>query len=188
MLQKIRNLIRNLIQDNDQSDSESFTAEAGNVFTLSQENASSITKLTINGVELSASKYSYDSSSQTITIDVGEVSVNDIVIIYYIYNKYSTTELLAYIKNSLAYLSVNQYYPTFELNTDEDELYPIPSIKEQNLISVIASILIKPEHSEYRTASVTIRYPKTDDRDTKIKKLINTFKRSGGICGIINMG
>lgn len=188
MITKIRNLIKNLINDNDNSDNESITWTIGNTLTLAQENVSSITQITKSGSVVDSANYTFDSTALTITFASGEEpSANDVIAVYYLYNKYSSTELLAYIKSALAYLDVNQYNPHFDLSTDSTELYPIPKPLQISLIASIASILIKPEYSEYRTGSVTIKFPKTKDRDAKIKELISYAKRSNGIIGIIQL-
>jgi hypothetical protein len=53
---------------------------------------------------------------------------------------------------------------------------------------MIVSVLIKPDWSQYRTATVSIVYPRTMEKDIKIERLISKFKMSKmGIVGTINL-
>lgn len=187
MISKIRTKLRNLINDVSKNDTESFTMGSGSTLTLATENVSAITQITVNGDTLDDSDYSYDSDSQTITFESGVASSGDVVIVYFTYNKYSDTELLSFIKNAVDHLAINQYYPNFEISSGEDEIYPVPSSEEIKLIAVVTSILIKPDWSSYSIASVRIQYPRTKDKDAKIREVINFFKRSNGICGTVEL-
>lgn len=188
MVSKITALIRNLINDNSQSDNESVSWTTGNSMTLAQENVSSITSITKNGDVVSTDDYSFSVSSVTVSFESGcSPSSGDTIIVYYVYNKYSNSEILAYIKSALAYLSINQYHPNFELNTAEDSLYPIPSQEETKLIAMVASILIQPNWSRFTLAGTTTVFPRTKSKDDKIKEVISVFKRSNGIIGIIDL-
>ena len=185
MLSTIRTKVRNAIQDNGINDYETFTAGSGDTFTISEENVSTVTSVTVNGSALESGDYSYDSSSQIVTLGSGEVSSGDTVVIYYTYYKYSDSELTAYIKRALMELDANRYSPHFDISGTN--VYPIPTAKEQNLIAMICKIIINPNWSEYRTASVTVKYPKTIDKDEKIRKLISWFKMSTGEIGTIDL-
>lgn len=184
MVGKIRTRLRNLIQDNSKSSSESFTWTSGTTLTLATENASTVTNVTINGASTSA--YTYNSTSQVLTFTTAPSS-GDVVVVYFTYNKYSNSELLGYINSALYYLSVYQYNPYFEIASGDNEVFPIPNLKEISLIAVVASILIKPSWNSYRTATVTIYYPRTKSKDDKIREIISYAKRSSGIIGIISL-
>jgi hypothetical protein len=187
VIKKIRKKLRNLIEDNSKSDSETFVWTSGDTLTLATDNVDSITKITVNGIE--TTNYTYDSSSQTVTFNSGEVSANDTVIVYFNYYKYSNTELVGYIKSALNYLDIYQYSPHFEVVSGDEEIYPIPTLEEISLIAMVASILIKPNWSRYSLGAggITVQFPRTRDKDTKIKAVINSFKRSSGIIGILNL-
>jgi hypothetical protein len=187
MITKITTKCRAVLQDVSKTDTETFEA-SGYTFTISQENTNAINSVTVNGTALASNKYSYDSISQIVTIAVGSVVTGDAVIISYTYTKYSDTELLNYIKTALIYMSDYLYNPVFEVISGDDEIYPLPSLKEQNLISTIVGILINPDWISYRTSSIQVNYPSKLTKEEKIEKLISRFKRSGeGFCGILNI-
>ena len=54
-----------------------------------------------------------------------------------------------------------------------------------DLIAVVASILIKPSYQSYKLPNKTVVYPKTVDKEEKIKKVINDFKSGLGIADTI---
>ena len=177
MISKIQNKIRNLIEDNIQSTFQAETAESGRTFSISQENTNAVTSVTVNGSVLDVADYTYDSVNQIVTIALGEVEEDDSVIICFTYYKYANTELLGFIKATLDWLITFDYSPDFILSTDTTELYPIPNIREQSLIAIISSILIKTNYSEKRSEGVTIKYPKTKTKEKLIENLIIKFKR-----------
>ena len=185
MLSTLRDKIRDAIQDNEQSDTEAFTAGSGDTFTIAQENVSEVTSITVGGNALESGDYDYDSTSQIVTIESGGVSSGDAVVIYFTYNKYSDTELNSYINRALMEMDANNYHPHFDVTGTD--LFPIPTPREQNLIAMICKIIINPNWSEYRTATVTIRYPRTLNKDDKIRKLVAWFKLSMGIVGTIDL-
>ena len=82
-------------------------------------------------------------------------------------------------------MDANNYHPHFDVTGTD--LFPIPTPREQNLIAMICKIIINPNWSEYRTATVTIRYPRTLNKDDKIRKLVAWFKLSMGIVGTIDL-
>ena len=77
MLSTLRDKIRDAIQDNEQSDTEAFIAGSGDTFTIAQENVSEVTSITVGGNALESGDYSYDSTSQIVTIESGGVSSGD---------------------------------------------------------------------------------------------------------------
>jgi hypothetical protein len=178
---------RYLLQDSSATDSEVYTA-SGRTFVIAQENASAVNSVIVNGTTLATSLYTYDISSQTVTINVGSVVTGDAVVVNYTYTKYSIAELTDYIKSALIYLSDYNYDTVFEVASGDEDIYPIPNKKEQNLIVTIVGILINPDWSSYRTSSVTVNYPSKLTKEEKIEKLIARFKRCGvGISGILEI-
>jgi len=188
MITKLLTKLRVILQDNSQSSFESFTATASRTFTITQDNVVEITEVTVAGTAIASSEYSYNSGSQTITIDEGKVSVNDSVIIYFDYTKYSDTVLTDYLRSALSYMDVYTYPISFIIESNDGDVFPIPNVKEQNLISMVASILVKPDYSEYRTSTILIRYPRTKTKEEKIEQLISRFKFSKeGYSGVIEL-
>lgn len=177
MLSKLRTLLRASLQDVSKTFTETFTA-SGRTFSLTESNASSISSVSVSGTVIASNKYSYNSIAQTVTIDDDSVDDGDAVIISGVYTKYSSTELTNYIRTALLYMDINNYGINFSIDSGDTELYPIPQSKEQSLIVIIATILVQPDWQEYRTATVTIRYPRTMTKDEKIAKIIAKFAMS----------
>ena len=183
----LREKIRALVNDILKKHTETFVYTNSATFTLSEENIESITQVTKNGVALGSGEYSFDSDTNEITIipATGDSLTNgDIIIIKYTYYKYSTTELDEYIRASLVWMSV--YSATendFEI--ENSDIFPTPDNRTLDLICLIASILIKPNWSEYRLPNLTVRYPRNLSKENKIEKLIARFTQGLGICDVL---
>jgi hypothetical protein len=187
MFQKIRNKIRNIIQDNSKSSFETFIIEDGLSLPIAQDNVLSITNVTVQGTTI-GSAYSYDSENKIVTLESGMATTNDVVVVYFTYTKYSNTELDGFILSALSYLDIFTYPTSFLAESGNTDLVPIPSIKEQNLIAMVASILIKPDFNQYQTSSVNVKYPRTMTKEKRIEDLIAKFKFSKvGITGTIDL-
>ncbi len=180
ILSELRTKIRALIFDLLKNDFESFTYESGDtIFVLAESNIGTISSVTQNGVALASGDYSYDSTTNELEI-TASMSANDIIIVKYTYYKYSSTELDEYIRASLVWISVFSYCETdFEL--EDEDISPTPSNKQEDLISLIASILIKPDYSEYRLPNLVVRYPRTMAKEDRIEKTIVRFQRGLGV-------
>ena len=183
MLTKIRTKISSLVEDLDKTDFEVFIYTTSSIFTLAEENISNITKVLKNGVELGSGQYSYDSTTNKITI-IASLTADDKIEVNYTYTKYSDTELDGYIRAALVWISV---YSTsdqdFELETTTIE--PTPTNREMDLIALVSSILIKPDYSEYRLPNLTVRYPRTMTKEKKIEMLIQKFNMGIGVSDVL---
>jgi hypothetical protein len=103
LVSTILRITRSFLKDNlrtDGRDTYQFTGSA--IFTLTEDYVSSDTiKVYKNGVLLS-SGYSYNSSTNILTI-TAILATNDIILVTYSYfDKYSDTELLGYLECALA--------------------------------------------------------------------------------------
>ena len=184
MIEKIRTKLRGLIGDLEKSTSQAFTYSSSKLFTLTEPNANSITKVTVNGEELgSGQSYTFDSSTNIVTF-VGDLEENDIVQVYFKYYDYSDTELDGNISSALVWLSV-LHYRDFEL--EDEKITPTPQNRETDLIALVASILMKPNYSRYSLPNLTVTCPETMDKDTKIKKIVTVYKRNYGIAETIDI-
>jgi len=186
-IETLRTKTRALVNDIIKSDKETFTYTNSAVFSLAEENIESITQITKNGVALGTGEYSFSSitNEMTITPDTGnELSNGDVIIISYTFYKYSTTELDEYIKASLVWMSVfDASENDFEI--ESGDIYPVPDNRTLDLIVLIASILIKPNFSEYRLPNLTVRYPRKWSKEEKIERIISRFTIGLGISDII---
>ena len=185
MLTEIRTKIRALITDLEKTDFEPFTYYTSNIFPLAEENINSITQVLLNGVELGTGEYSYDSDTNKITITVTGLSSQDTIEVNYKYNKYSDTELTEFVRSALVWIS---YFASskrdFEL--EDGEIYPTPENREEDLIALIASILIKPDYTTYKLPTITVVYEGRQPKDQKIQKLLSRFTFGLGINDVLN--
>lgn len=185
MLSQVRTKVRALIEDIAKSDFETFTYVNSSVFTLSESNIVSIVEVTKNSSALGSGEYSYDSITNKLTIIVSLIK-GDIIIVNYTYTKYSDTELDGFITSALVWISVfSTCSQDFELETNTIE--PTPTNREIDLITLITSILIKPDYSIYRLPNLTVRYPRTMPKEERIEKLILRFNRGLGIIDVLEM-
>lgn len=170
MLTRIKTKIRNLIEDNGLTHTDVFTYSSSAIFTLT-EVYSSISSVTKNG---STSGVTYTASTDTNAVTVtSSLTANDIIRITYTYYKYSDTELNRFINNTLIWLnSLN--YKNYEL--EGTNIYPKPTLKEQNLISTVCWILIEPDYNEYRLGNTVIKYPNKKTKEEKIQSIVEHFK------------
>lgn len=172
-------VVRYLVQDFaiSQLPGDIFTyTGSSNIFTLSEPNVVSISAVKVNSAALSSSNYSFDSSTNKLTISSSLTSGDTIEIQYTYYPNYSDSEIEAYIKAAVVYLSVNNYY-TFLVDSS-DNLQPIAEESEKNLLAFVASILIKPENQSIRLPDITINVPNNLPTRDIISKAIGVFKHN----------
>jgi len=185
MLDEIKTKIRALTEDIGKSDFETFTYTASSIFTLAEENINEITKVLKNGVELGSGEYSFDSTTNKITITASLTSGNEIEVDY-TYYKYSSTELTEYVRASLVWISIFAYKEgekDFEIETDE--IYPTPENKDADLIALVSSILINPDYTSYRLPNLTVNYNNKLTKEEKIERLVNKFKMGVGVSDVL---
>ena len=154
-----------------------------NVFSLSEPNTQTVESVSVNDVT-SGVTYTYDSDLQKVTVTSSLLTDDIVELNYTYYSNYSDTELIGYIKHALGYISVNQY-ADWQIK-DDDNIYPTPSLAEQNLIAMVAGVIIDPQNQSIRTPdfSVTVKNPmSTADM---ISKIIAIFKKSpAGLFAIV---
>jgi len=191
MLSSVITKVRALIDDALKNGREVHTYVSSKIFTLTESNVSAISAVTNNGAALdSGESYSYSSTTNKITM-VGTFAAGDeFEFAYTYYAKYSDTELTDWIRASLVYLSLYDDCKDFELEDDGESSYyfePTPSNKELDLIAMVTAILINPDWSEYKLPNVTVKFPRTQDKETRIARLIKSVKSSNGWTGLIDL-
>jgi len=157
----IKRLTRTLLGDSLNTKGRDVYQYAGvALFTLTEDypDASTIT-ITVNGTPLTTG-WSYNSSTNVVTITAG-LNTDDIIIISYsFYCKYSDTEIVNYIESSFAYFSQHGYRKTFLLNSGRDEVWTInseyPTINEAYQIAIISAIIIDPKNVAIKTKEFSI--------------------------------
>lgn len=182
--------VRDLIKDNISTGGRDvFTYEStssSKIFTLTESNIDSTSIIVYrNGSVWASSNYSYSTTTGKLTI-TGSLTAGDSLEIYYsYYSKYSDIEIQGSIRAAISNISVGGY-KTFAVKSD-NVIFPTPDECEENLIAVIASILINGDIVGYRTPELTISFERGDNKDKKIKKLLKHFSKSFGILGYINL-
>jgi hypothetical protein len=181
---EIRTKIRNLLGDKSTEGSDIFTYGTSSIFTLSEPNIISVTDVYRND-SVSTVTYSFNSASNKVTVTSGLTSGDTIQIDYTYYPNYSDNELTAYAQAALIHLSINNC-GEFKYDTDDDDIYPLPSMAEENIIALITSILINPDNRNIRLPDITIGLPNDVPTDVKIAKTIARYKKdSHGVFDVI---
>lgn len=186
MIEIIRSKIRALVKDlaTTSTPPEVFSYTNSNEFILQQPNISNIITVRKNQVELGSGEWSYDSTTNRITISASLTSL-DIIEVTYSYYKYSEAELNDTIKASLVWLSIFSYCSQTDYELEDDDIYPTPTNKTTDLIALISSILIKPDYTEYRLPNLVVRYDNKLSQEDRIEMLVAKFKYSPGIFDVI---
>jgi hypothetical protein len=176
-LTTLETLIRAILGDYSKtmSPGDIFTYENSAVFTISEPNVNAVTDVLKNDVSLTSGQYSYDSSTNKVTISASLVSGDTIEVQYTYYPNYSSTEIQNYVSAALVHLSINNYY-TFEVISGT--VYPDPEPNEKNLIAFVTSVIINPDNKSYSLPDIRISVPKDLPLNEKINKIIAIAKRN----------
>jgi len=169
-LTRINTKIRGLVADISKSDFQAYTYTTSAVFRIAVPNATA-TSILVNGAAITASDWSYNSTTQDVTI-TSSLTAGDAVVINFTYYKFSDTELEGYIVAALVYYSIYSFSSDEDYEVENSTIYPTPSNVQEDMIALIASILIKPNWSLYRTPTLEVRYPANIDKDEKIYMLV----------------
>jgi hypothetical protein len=150
------------------------------IFTLQYANIDATTLIVKkNGTIWAGTNYSYSSSTGKVTV-TGTLTSGDVLTFEYnAYEKYSDSELRAYIRNAIYHLAIEKY-KVFTAKSD-NIIFPTPSESEECLLSIVAAILIKGNIRQYRTPEFTIVFD-TDNMsvEKKIKATLQQFKKTFG--------
>jgi len=156
---------------------ESITSSK--IFTLTEANISASTIVVYkNGVLWAGTNYSYSTTTGKLTVTSTLVVGDSLEVDYSYYAKYSDTELQGQIRSAISYLVVEKY-GCFAIKPP-DIIFPTPTASEENLIAVIASILIKGDLVGYRTPELTMTFERGDSKEKKIHKFVRQFKKTYG--------
>lgn len=182
MLSSIRTKIRSLVTDFSTSGFETFVYTTSPIFTIAQNNIT-ITQVLLDGTV--TTDYTLDADTNKITITASALNTSSVIEVDYTYYKYSETELDGYIRSALVFISVYSFEPRdFELEYESGNvgvISPTPDNQTTDLISLIASILIKPDYSQYSLPNVKVVYPRKMQKEERIEKLIGKFNQGLGV-------
>lgn len=174
-LTEIETLVRYMINDTDTSNKDIFYYNTTNIFTLSESNNVTITAVYINNVL--TTDYTFDESTNRITIN-DDMLVDDLIEIHYTcYLNYSSTEVQNNIRAILPYLNLYNFKLYKIVGT---EIYPEPTDEEQNLLAIITSIYINPDNVSISLPDLKITVPKDKTKMEKIKDAISQFNFNCG--------
>jgi len=185
-LSQIETLVRYLLGDTTRTmvPGDIFTYENSAVFTLTEANVIAVTEVLHNDVALTSGQYSFDSSSNKLTITKSLVSGDTIEIQYTYYSNYSSTEVQNYVEAALVHLSVNNFA---DFDVAGTNIFPDPCIKEKNLIALVTATLMEPDNKSYRLPDLTITVPKDLPLNEKIAKMVAIAKRNThGVFDLVN--
>lgn len=182
ILSDIETQVRYLLGDNSSTTFDIFTYTNSLVFTLTEENAQSISDVYKNGSDVGTSTISFDSTTKKATISFSVSSGDTIEVHYSYYPNYSSTEIQNYVRAALVHISANNYK---DFIVEGLTVFPNPSTREINLISSITGILIEPDNKSYRLPDIGMSLPSDLPTHEKIRRTIGIFKKnSHGIIGI----
>jgi hypothetical protein len=176
----IERLVRALLKDRLRTDGrDSYIFQGSANFTLTEDFPSSSTIVVYKNGTVLSTGYSFNASTNVLTI-TALLATNDIILVVYsYYDKYSSAEVLDYIEASLCYFSQFGYKKTFKLNDARTEVLTIdgvnPSAKECYEISIITAINVDPKNIEIRTKDFTVTAEEKESKSDLIAKALNQF-------------
>ena len=186
LIEKIRNLNADILKTNGRQTYQYLSTAYSKIITLSKANAVASSLLVYkNGVLWANSNYSYNSDTVQVTI-TGTLAVGDVLLLTFsYYEKYSDSEIRGWIKAAISYLSVEKYN-TFAVKSD-NIIIPTPDESQENLIAIIAGILMGGDIRQYRTPDFTIVYQDNEPKEKRIARTVAQFKKSYGSFKYVDM-
>ena len=184
MLAELYTKVKSLCGDFEKSSFEIFEYTTTNIFTIAQCNIT-ITEVLLNGVV--TSDYSFSADTNKITITASGLASGDKIETDLTYFSYSTTELKEYIRAALTWISIyGKDEADYEI--EDTAIYPTMDNTTEDLVAIIASILIKPNYNRKSLpGGITITYPKTMPKEKVIEQLICRYFRGSGVVGEIDI-
>jgi hypothetical protein len=176
----IERLVRALLKDRLRTDGrDSYIFQGSANFTLTEDYVSSATIKVYKNGTLMSTGYSYNSSTNIVTISA-ILATNDIIVITYsFYDKYSSSEIVDYIESSFLYFNQFGYRKIFKLNDARTEVLTIdginPTVKECYEIAIITSICIDPQNIDIRTKDFTVTAMEKESKSDLIAKAMMQF-------------
>lgn len=152
-----------------------FVYENSSVFTLSEANPIDVTEVIKNSTALTSGQYSFDATTNKVTVTASLSAGDTVEIQYTYYPNYSSTEIQSYIQAAIVHLSVNNFY---DFEVENDTIYPEMSKQERNLLALVTATLIEPDNKSYRLPDLSINVPPDLPLNDKISKIIAVAKRN----------
>lgn len=185
----ITRIIRALIKDIQKTDGRNvFQYSTVASWKLDKDYVSSTgMKVFKNGTELT-SGWSYNSSTNKVTITATLVSGDDIIITFSYYERYSDTEILSFIEANLSRFVQFGYKKYFYLNSS-DEVVTLngvnPTEEEGQIIALITAIDIDPQNITIRTPDFTISASEKMTKSEQIQNVFEKWQKCYGVFGFL---
>jgi len=179
-ISNINRLVRALVKDRIQTNGRDVFQFQGNAsFTLSEDYPSSSTiRVYKNGTPL-LTGWSYNSSTNILTISAILATHDIILITYSFYDKYSDNEINDYIECALTYFSQYGYKKTFRFDDARTAIISTdglnPTMKECYEFAIISSIITDPQNIEIRTKDFTVTATEKESKSDLIGKAMMQF-------------
>lgn len=186
IIEKIRSLQNDILKTNGRQSYQYLSLAYSKIITLNKANTDSSSILVYkNGVLWANSNYSYNSDTVQVTV-TGTLAVGDVLLLTYsYYEKYSNNEIRGWIKAAIFYLSVEKYN-TFAVKSD-NIIFPTPDEEQENLIAIVAGILMGGDIRQYRTPEFTIVYQDNEPKEKRIARTVAQYKKAYGSFKYIDM-
>ena len=184
ILKILRSLLKDRLQNNNNAPVV-FTDTTDTLFTLPDDNVSESTiVIKKNGIILDDAEWSFDSSTNEITVTISVATTDIFTITYSFYEKYSDSELADYIEASLAIFSQYGYRKTFLLSDDETKIVTYnginPTLKESYEIAIITSINVDPRNINIDTREFKLSAEENKSKSDLIGEAFQKFMNFTG--------
>lgn len=180
-------MIRGFIRDNLKTNGrDSFRYDSATSFSLGKDYVSASTiKVYKNGTLLTlTTDYTYNSTTNKVTITATLVKNDDIIITYSYYDRYSDSEILSFILANLARFVEHRYEKYFYID-DDDEIVTQnginPTVEEANIIALVTAIDIDPKNVNIKTRDLTISAEENMSKREQIDAVFAKWMRSFGV-------
>jgi len=180
--------IRQILNETAQDGFDIFTFETSRVFNLTESLIITVDTVIVNDIEVAESgNWSYNATTNKLTFedDYTFTASSSIEIYYSYYSNYSDTEIRNYIKSAI-YSLTTYGYKTFVLTgSGSNTVNPEPTQEEENLIALIASILMRPNNTNIRMPDLSISQAgKVLNTEEKISRAVAAFKKTQSTHGL----
>jgi len=162
---------------------EVFKYTTTNIFTIAQTSIT-ITKVLINNVE--TEDYTFTANNNKIAITASGLASGDSIEVDFTYYENSDSTLKEFIRAALTWMSIYGGEAQ-DMEIEDAGIYPSPDNATEDLIAIIASVLIKPNYNKKTISGITITYPKTMPKEKVIEQLVTRYHRGIGTTGLIEL-
>ncbi len=183
----IRGLIKDLLNEEGRN---VFMYDTDSSFKLDSVNvASTSIVVNVNGSE--TSNFSYNSTTNKVTITDSLTQGDSIIISFSFYEKYSDTELIGYIKSNLVMFTKFQYKKLFYMDSNDQVVTyngENPTEAEGNIIALITSIDIDPQNTKVHiVGDFNISSAENKSKSEQMNDVFNMFQKSYGVVDFLEI-